>query len=253
MADSEAIRFVGSSGAELSGLISRPDAQVVGSALLVHCFTCSKDLHTVTRLSAALVGAGWVTMTFDFTGLGTSDGAFSDTTVTTEVGDISRAAVALLERGMGPCLLIGHSLGGAAAVLAAHRLHTLDGVVAIASPSEVGHVRRLLGARGEADIRKTGCATVDIGGRPFPIGIGFLDDLEHHNVLRAAAELDVPLLVVQAGSDEVVGTDQTHRLAEAAARSTLVTVPGADHLFTNREHADRLADVVLRWLSSGVR
>jgi len=248
MADGETIRFIGSAGAELSGVLRRPSGQVVGSALLAHCFTCSKDIHTITRLSTTLVDAGWVTMAFDFTGLGNSEGSLGDTTVTTEVGDISRAAVALLESGSGPCLLIGHSLGGAAAVLAAHRLHTLDGVIAIAAPSDVKHVKNLLGAAGVAAIRKVGRADVEIGGRVFAIGIGFLDDLEIHDVMGAVARLEVPLLVVEAGADEVVDAHQTRRLAAASSNSTIVTITGADHLFTNRRHADMLAGAVLDWL-----
>lgn len=245
---SDPIRFTGASGAQLSGLISRPEGPTVGAALIAHCFTCSKELHTVTRLSKALVGQGWLTMTFDFTGLGGSDGDFGGTTVTTEIGDISRAAVAMLERDAGPCLLIGHSLGGAAAILAAHRLHTLEGVVAIASPAEIDHVRQLFGDDGEATLRTTGCATLDIGGRPFRMDVGFLDDLDRHDVLGAAAALDVPLLVVEAGADTVVPRSQTRRLALASPLASLVQIAGADHLFSGRGHADELADAVIGWL-----
>jgi len=247
--NNDTIRFTGASGASLEGIIHVPNGEVAGSALLAHCFTCSKEIHTITRLSKALVKAGWATMAFDFTGLGGSEGEFGATSVTTEVGDITRGAVALIERGMGPCMLIGHSLGGAAAVLAAQRLHTLDRVVAVASPSDVGHVRHLLGPDGEAEIRERGCATVDIGGRPFPMGVGFLDDLEVHSVVDAASGLRVPLLVVEAGADTVVGPEQTRRLADAAPYSTLVSVDGADHLFSGRDHATELAARILEWIS----
>ena len=82
----EHVRFVGSAGAELAGVVRRPPGEVVGSALIAHCFTCGKDLHTTARLSKALTRAGWLTMTFDFTGIGESGGDFGDTTVGTEVG-----------------------------------------------------------------------------------------------------------------------------------------------------------------------
>ena len=245
---SESVSFTGASGSQLSGVITRPDGPVTGSALLVHCFTCSKDIHTITRLTSELVEAGWATMAFDFTGLGRSEGDFAATDVTTEIGDITRAAVALIERNMGPCLLVGHSLGGAAAILAAHRLHTLDRVIAIASPAQVDHVTHLFGPGGEAEIRAKGCATVDIGGRPFPLGVGFIDDLERHDVLAATASLQVPLLVVEAGADQVVERAQTRRLADVAQQSTLVEIEGADHLFTSRDHAHQLAETVIEWL-----
>ena len=240
----EHIRFVGSAGAELAGVLRWPNDEIVGSALVAHCFTCGKDLHTTARLSKALTRAGWLTMTFDFTGLGESGGAFATTTVGTEVGDLTRAAVALIERNAGPCLVIGHSLGGAAAVLAASRLKTVNRVVAIASPAEVTHVERLF-----ADAPRTtdGSACATIGGRTFRIGPAFQADLERHDVLRAAAALGRPFLVVEAGADEIVGADQTRRLA-AAGGGEIISIEGADHLFSGSSASGRLADAVLGWL-----
>ena len=58
----EHVRFVGSAGAELAGVVRRPPGEVLGSALIAHCFTCGKDLHTTARLSKALTRAGWLTM-----------------------------------------------------------------------------------------------------------------------------------------------------------------------------------------------
>ena len=106
-------------------------------------FTCSKDLYTTTRMAKGLAAGGYLTLTFDFTGLGESGGEFSATSISTNVGDVVRAAVALIERNAGPCVLIGHSLGGAAAVLAASRLHTVRAVVAVASPGSVDHIKHL--------------------------------------------------------------------------------------------------------------
>ncbi|MEM9467681.1 MAG: alpha/beta fold hydrolase [Actinomycetota bacterium] len=240
----EHVRFVGAAGAELAGVVRRPPGEVVGSALIAHCFTCGKDLHTTARLAKALTNAGWLTMTFDFTGLGDSGGDFGETTVGTEVGDITRAAVTLIERNTGPCLLIGHSLGGAAAVLAADRLKTVDRVVAIASPAEVDHVEHLFEDAPRID---DGSACATIGGRTFRIGPEFQADLARHDVVDAAADLDRPFLVVQAGADTIVGPEQTTRLAEAGG-AELVVVDGADHLFSGPESSRRLAAAVLDWL-----
>ena len=206
----EHVRFVGSAGAELAGVVRRPPGEVVGSALIAHCFTCGKDLHTTARLSKAL----------------------------------TRAAVTLIERNAGPCLLIGHSLGGAAAVLAASRLKTVARVIAIASPGDVAHVDHLFA---DAPRIEDGSACATIGGRVFRIGAKFQADLERHDVTAAAATLDRPFLVVQAGADTVVGTEQTRRLAEAGG-ADLVTIEGADHLFTGPEASRRLAEAVLAWL-----
>ena len=246
----EPLEFTGGAGANLAGKLHRPapDTDVVGAALLAHCFTCSKDLFTTTRIARGLAGGGYLTLAFDFTGLGESGGEHADTTVTTNVGDITQAAVALIRRGAGPCVLVGHSLGGAAAILAASRLHTVTAVVAVASPASASHVERLLDADSLQRIREHGRGDVVIGPRPVCVGRDFLDDLRCHDVAAAAARLGRPLLVVQAGADDVVGREQTEALAKAGS-GTLHTVAGADHLFSDRRHSDELVRVILDWLS----
>ena len=168
-------------------------------------------------------------------------------TVTTNVGDITQAAVALIRRGAGPCVLVGHSLGGAAAILAASRLHTVTAVVAVASPASAIHVENLFDADSLQRIREHGRGEIEIGGRPVCVGRDFLD-LRHHDVATAAAGLGRPLLVVQAGADDVVGREQTESLARAGS-GTLRTVAGADHLFSDRHHSDELVRTILDWLS----
>ena len=126
----EVFDFVGSSGTTLSGRLDLPDERARGAVLMAHCFTCTKDVHTQTRLSRALVEAGYATMRFDFTGLGGSDGDFAATTVSSNLGDLRRAAMALIQRGVGPCGLLGHSLGGAIALSAVARRPAVRAVVA---------------------------------------------------------------------------------------------------------------------------
>ena len=249
----ERFEFAGGAGAKLSGVLHRPDAgtAVVGAALLAHCFTCSKDLFTTTRIARGLAGGGYLTLAFDFTGLGDSGGELADTTVATNVSDLTAAAVALIRRGAGPCVLVGHSLGGAAAVLAASRLHTVTQVVAVASPASVAHVEHLFSDDALERIRSEGSGEVRIGPKPVRVGRDFLDDLHRHDVAAAAASLGRPMLVVQAGADTVVGRDQTEALARAGS-ATLHTVAGSDHLFTDRRHSDELVLTILDWLS-GIR
>ena len=246
----EPLEFTGGAGARLAGTLYRPGtgSEVVGAALLAHCFTCSKDLFTTTRIARGLAGGGYLTLAFDFTGLGESGGELAETTVATNVGDLTQAAVALIRRGAGPCVLVGHSLGGAAAVLAASRLHTVSAVVAVASPASAAHVEHLFDEESLRRIREQGAGEVVIGPRPVRVGRDFLDDLYHHDVSAAAAQLERPLLVVQAGADSVVGRQQTEALA-AAGSATLRTVAGADHLFSDQSHSDELVRVILDWLA----
>ncbi|MDX1620864.1 MAG: hypothetical protein R3320_07735, partial [Nitriliruptorales bacterium] len=89
MPETTELTFPGSTGATLSGALHRPDRDVKGSILLVHCFTCSKDLHTMTRLASGLSEAGYAVLRFDFTGLGDSGGEFAETTLSHDVRDVT--------------------------------------------------------------------------------------------------------------------------------------------------------------------
>jgi putative redox protein len=244
----EQVRFRGAAGNRLAGVLHRP-AQPRGSVLMAHCFTCSKDLHTMTRMARALADADFAVLRFDFTGLGESEGDFADKTVSTNVGDLVRAAAMLIERGYGPCALLGHSLGGAAVLLAAERLKTVRAVAVVGAPSTAAHVRGLI-AHAADDIRAEGEAIVDIGGRPFPISRDFLDDLDRHDDRSHITRLGRPLLVVHAVDDATVDVGEGETIF-AAARQPKGFVPllHADHLLTDRRRAAEAAETVVGWFA----
>lgn len=243
----ETMSFVGGAGARLEGVLHRAEGEPKGAVLLAHCFSCGKDLHTTTRVANSLAAAGYAALRFDFTGLGDSEGAFETTSVSSNVSDLARAAVALIERGFGPCAIVGHSLGGAASILAASRLKTLDAVATIAAPSTVTHVQHLFTEQ-IPTIRMEGKAEVSVGGAPFCLGEPFLDDLDNHDVLDAVAELQVPYLAIVATADNVVDPQNGHALAAAASDGQVVEIDGAGHLFGKREHADEVADALIGFL-----
>ena len=90
---------------------------------------------------------------FDFTGLGSSEGDFANSTFSSNVADLVRAADHLRETRKAPAILIGHSLGGAAILAAAGQIPDAKAVVTIAAPSDPAHVTGLFTDRIE-DIRK---------------------------------------------------------------------------------------------------
>ena len=122
---------------ELPHDASRPKAY----ALFAHCFTCSKNLNAAVNISRALAEAGVAVLRFDFTGLGESEGDFADTNFSSNVDDLVAAAEFLGENYEAPQLLVGHSLGGAAVLQAAHRIPSAEAVATLGAPSEPKHVR----------------------------------------------------------------------------------------------------------------
>ncbi|NMT50653.1 alpha/beta fold hydrolase, partial [Vibrio parahaemolyticus] len=93
-----------------------------------------------SRIARALTAKGIAVLRFDFTGLGNSDGDFSNTNYSSNVDDLKAAADFLRENYQAPSLLIGHSLGGAAVLSVAHRLPEVKAVATIGAPHEAQHV-----------------------------------------------------------------------------------------------------------------
>lgn len=235
-------------GHALAARLVLPDGEVRATALFAHCFTCSKDLHAVRRVAQGLTAHGFAVLSFDFTGLGESEGDFADTTFSSTVTDLIHAAEHLGARGLAPGLLVGHSLGGAAVLAAAGSLPDVRAVATIGAPCDPDHVRHLFVDR-EVDIVARGEAEVSIGGRPFCIRKQFLDDLASHATMRERiAAIDRPLLVLHSPTDQTVGIEHARHIFEAARHpKSFVALDGADHLLSDRGDAHFVADILAAW------
>ena len=115
----ERVAFPGTAGQKLAARLDAPDQAPSAYALFAHCFTCGKDVLAAKRIAVALAAKGIATLRFDFTGLGSSEGEFANSTFSSNVADLVRAADHLRETRKAPAILIGHSLGGAAILAAA--------------------------------------------------------------------------------------------------------------------------------------
>ena len=239
--------FPGSSGAMLAGRLDRPIGRARATALFAHCFTCSKDLAAVTRISRALAARGIAVLRFDFTGLGHSEGEFASTGFSSNVADLVAAAAALREQGTPPDLLIGHSLGGAAVLAAAGQVPEARAVATIGAPADPAHVEQLfVGSREE--ILREGEAEVELVGRRFKIRREFLEDLQEQKLEDSIRGLKRALLVMHAPLDATVGIDNATRIFSAAKHpKSFVSLDSADHLLTRREDATYAAEVLAAW------
>ena len=245
----EKFQFAGSSGHMLAAALDKPAGDIRATALLAHCFTCSKDTLAARRIAEALTAHGIAVLRFDFTGLGSSDGEFANTTFTSNVEDLVLAANHLRALGKAPSILIGHSLGGAAILAAASEFPEAKAVVTIAAPSDPAHVTHLFADRLH-DIREQGEVEVNLAGRPFRIKRTFLDDIAEHNLLAKVTMLHKALLVMQAPTDDTVGIDNATRIFVAAKHpKSFVSLDHADHLLTKKADAVYAADVIAAWAS----
>ncbi|NKB88827.1 MAG: alpha/beta fold hydrolase [Acidobacteria bacterium] len=243
---SDRVEFAGSQGT-LAGRLDIPCAEPRAVALFAHCFTCNKDIWAAKRIAAGLADLGIAVLRFDFTGLGSSDGEFASTNFSSNVEDLVLAAEFLRARHQAPALLIGHSLGGAAALTAARDIPECEAVATIGAPAEAAHVRHLVDDAA-SEIATEGEACVNIGGRPFRVRQQFLDDLENHSLASKLSGLGRAVLICHSPQDTVVGIDNARALFEAARHpKSFVSLDGADHLVSEPADAEYVASVISAW------
>ena len=243
----EKLTFTGHAGNTLAARLDMPDGPHLATALFAHCFSCSKDITAARRIAARLSVMGITVLRFDFTGLGHSEGEFENTSFTSNVDDLIAASKALDARGMPPSLVIGHSLGGAAALKAAPMMESIKAVVTIGAPYDPAHVTQNF-ADAIPSILDQGVAEISLGGRPFRIGKAFLADVSQTNLKTAIAELNAALLVLHAPRDATVGIENASQIFLAAKHpKSFVTLDDADHLITRSADAEYVADVIAAW------
>lgn len=239
--------FPGHSGHALAARLDMPSGPHLATAIFAHCFTCGKDILAARRVAARLASMGIAVLRFDFTGLGHSEGEFSNTDFTSNASDIAAAATALAERGLAPTLLIGHSLGGSAVLKAAPTIAGIKAVATIAAPFDPGHVTHQFAAA-IPEIQANGVAEVTLAGRPFKIGNQFIQDVENGALTEAIAAFKGALLVLHGPRDTTVSIDNASQIFLAAKHpKSFVTLDNADHLLTNPADAEYAADTIATW------
>jgi uncharacterized OsmC-like protein/fermentation-respiration switch protein FrsA (DUF1100 family) len=243
----ERFQFTGSEGQQLAAALDTPEGGIRAYALFAHCFTCGKDVLAASRIAVALAAKGIAVLRFDFTGLGSSEGDFANSTFSSNVADLVRAADHLRETRGPPSILIGHSLGGAAVLAAAGQIPDAKAVVTIAAPSDPAHVTNFFRDRLE-DIRQQGKVEVSLAGRPFSIKREFLDDIAEHSLTSHIAKLHKALLIMHSPTDDTVSIDNATKIFVTAKHpKSFVSLSGADHLLTDRGDAAYVADMIAAW------
>ena len=248
------VSFTNASGEVLSGRLHLPKGAFRGAALFAHCFTCSKDILAAKHISAGLAHAGIAVLRFDFTGLGSSQGDFAQTSFASNLDDLKSAADFMASQSLGPHslapqILVGHSLGGAAILAAAPDIKSVKAVATIGAPAEPGHVLHLF--KGKAENLQPGqTAQVDIGGRAFEVGAELVEDLKNRLSLDHIARLSHDVLILHAPRDSIVGIENAAAIFQAARHpKSFISLGEADHLLSRAADRQFAAEMIASWAS----
>ncbi len=241
--------FKSANGELLAARFDRPDGEIRGYALFAHCFTCTKDILAARSIANNLSRLGVAVLRFDFTGLGSSQGEFANTSFASNVEDLVKAAEYMRDQGEAPSILIGHSLGGAAVLAAATEIADVKGVVTIGAPSDAEHVLHMFDDQIK-EIEEQGVAEVVLSGRKFKIGKQFIEAARETRLTDRIAKIRASLLVLHSPIDQTVGIENATRIFQAAKHpKSFVSLSDADHLLTRESDSEFAAEMISAWAS----
>jgi pimeloyl-ACP methyl ester carboxylesterase len=210
--------------------------------VLGHGVTGNKDRPFVVALGEGLAAVGIPALRFSFSGNGTSEGNFTDSTISKEVEDLGAVLDHL--KGYTVCY-VGHSMGGAVGVLRASEDDRIQLLVSLA-----GMVHTKAFAQ-----REFGDVTPDEGfmwDEPdCPLSQAYMDDLTQINtVVDLAPQIDVPWLLVHGDEDDVVPIEDSRDiLAKANDQTQLIRLQSANHVFSD-ESTPVMVERVSAWVKT---
>jgi pimeloyl-ACP methyl ester carboxylesterase len=206
-------------------------------------FTSDMTGTKATALEVHCRDRGRAFVRFDYTGHGESSGRFEDGTI----GRWASDAVAIIDQvAPGPLVLVGSSMGGWIAVLAAlARPDRVSGLVGIAAaPDFPERIRTRLDDEARKTLDEEGVlyAPNPYGDEPTPITRRLLEEAESHLVLGGSVRLTCPVRLLHGMADPDVPWEVSARLAEALeSRDVLLTViKSGEHRLSDAENLQRI-------------
>ena len=240
--------FQNGRGLKLAAYLDMPvDGKIDNYAIFAHCFTCGKNLKISHYISRALTRHRIAVLRPDFTGLGESEGDFSQTNFSSNIEDLTSAAGFLEAEFKAPQLLIGHSIGGTAAMAVAQSIPSCRAVTIIGSPFEPIHIMDHF-LKEKTLIEEQGEVTITVGGQAFVLNKQFLDDLFMTDMHKVIRNLNRPLLIIHSPQDATVDIDNAARIYQAARHpKSFLAIDNADHLLSREEDASYAGRMIATW------
>ncbi|MGJ8657556.1 MAG: alpha/beta fold hydrolase [Akkermansiaceae bacterium] len=237
----------------LAGVIEIPEGQIQSYAIFAHCFTCGKDYLPEKKITQGLAKNGIATLRIDFSGIGKSSGEFENSSFLTNIEDIITAADWLKTHYLAPSILVGHSLGGTAALAVASKIASVQAIATIGSPADPAHILHMLEEH-LPEIEQNGTAQVPFAGRTFTVSRRFVDDVRSYDHVNTLKALKGHKLILHSTVDSVVELKNAGEIyTHLQHPKSFVALDGADHLLTNHNDAKFAADIIALWAQKNLK
>lgn len=244
------IEFTNQFGEKLAGTFHLPSNESHCGIILGHCFTCSRHTSILRDISYGLVGEGFKVLRFDFSGNGQSEGSFSESLYSKQIAEIKTAASFMSAQGALWLGLAGHSMGAMVALLAAAEMDEARAICTLAAKASPLDTTHFLSDSQRQEVQNAGRLHFVSRGRNLELTEAFFADAEQYDLPSIMASLSQPLLVVHGDRDEIIPVENAYRLHRyKRVNAELAIIPGADHMFSQDEHSQEVAQKVAQWFN----
>ncbi len=241
---------------EESGSIGGPNGRIAfrrieGEGPAVVWLGGFKSDMTGTKAAAFAAWAGYsgrAYLRFDYSGHGASDGRFEDGTISAWLGDALAAIDSLTK---GPLVLVGSSMGGWIAALAAlRRKERLAGVVFIAPAPDFTEALlwdQMTGPERDEVMRKGKLVEHSpYSAEPTIITRALIEDGRKHLILGGAIEIDCPVRIIQGMADPDVPWRHAVQFAERLTSDDLelTLLKSGDHRLSKPHEIAKIIEAV---------
>lgn len=222
----------------------RSGADLSGAGLVwLSGFNSDMQGSKVLALEAWAAGQGHPFLAFDYSGHGMSDGDFADGTISAWREDSLAAIDALTE---GPQILVGSSMGGWMALLAAlARPERIAGLILIAPAPDFTETLMWpeFSPAVQQEIIETGVHMRPSDyGEPYPITRALIEDGRQWQILDAPIAFTGPVRILQGMDDPDVPWIHAQRLVNALTSPDLIftLIKDGDHRLSREQDIARL-------------
>ena len=248
-----ALRIASTDGILLDARLTLTDGTPNGMILLVHGIASEKEEGGLyTRLAAALAGAGFDSLRFDFRGHGQSSGSSVDMTIRGETDDLSAAIACARQHSDAPLGILAASFGTVSTMNYLKEGGAIRALVLWNPVLDLQHTftrpqmpwgKSLFSEEKRAEMEQTG--VLHMGAHAY--GRKLFEEMEEHFPYRVLAGLSIPVLTIHGDRDEITSYDLSMRYGAPNENSETLTLSGVGHGFGAK--SDQAVDASVAWFT----
>ncbi len=234
----------------LSAQLELPaDAQPKAYALLAHGLTGKNSLTSIGHICRSLTQAGFAVLRFVEKKQEETESDLQTTNSTVSVEHILAGAEYLKKEYEPVKLLIGHSLGGTAILLASLHIGSVEALITIGAPVNPEHLDTLLVEEANASSSED-MLSLQLGQQRFSIKKQFMADLKQAWQQKTFKKIKKPILIMHSPADEIISIDHAAAIYQQTLHpKSFISLDQADHRLTHPQDALYAGNIMMSWVS----